>query len=170
MRRPSKQQRLSTAKVTRSDLSPRSLRLAEAGRMGVRVLIATGEEDGGFPFRHDVLTWELLVKLAEGDSAEEDWKDVLVDALMDVGKKRKLTGYVSFFSMNISRHTDMSLQAWIGASQMRGELKRRVVALISAHYGIPAASKAETMDLVNWLLEKGHFKYGGLDAKVSTKL
>ena len=53
---------------------------------------------------------------------------------------------------------------------MRGKLKRKVVALIRAHYGIPAASKAETMDLVNWLLEKGHFKYGGLDAKVSTKL
>ena len=99
---PSKWQHLSTAKVTHSDLSPRSLRLAEAGQMGVHVLIATGEKNGGFPFQHDVLTWELLVKLAEGDSAEEGWEDILVDASMDVAKKRKLTGYVIFFSMNIS--------------------------------------------------------------------
>jgi hypothetical protein len=63
-------------------------------------------------------------------------------------------------------NTDMYIQSWIGASQMRGELKKKVIAILQAHFGIPAASKAETRDLVTWLLEKGHFKYGGLDTKV----
>jgi hypothetical protein len=49
---------------------------------------------------------------------------------------------------------------------MRGELKRKANTILSAHFGIPAKSKAETMELVNWLLEKGHFKYGGLDTRV----
>jgi hypothetical protein len=53
---------------------------------------------------------------------------------------------------------------------MRGELKKKVIAILRAHFGIPAASKAETRDLVTWLLEKGHFKYGGLDTKVRCSL
>jgi Domain of unknown function (DUF6532) len=72
-----------------------------------------------------------------------------------------------------SPHVDgqfLQIQSWAGASQMRGELKKKAIAILCAHYGIPGNSKAETMDLVEWLLEKGHFKYGGLNTKVGGPL
>lgn len=94
---------MSTSKVTREQLSPKSLRLAEAGRTGIRVLIATDEEHGGFPLDHIDLTWDLLVKLAEKESADEDWMEILDSALKDITKKRKMTGYVTFFFHGTSR-------------------------------------------------------------------
>jgi hypothetical protein len=53
---------------------------------------------------------------------------------------------------------------------MRGELKKKAAAILCAHYGLAGNTKAETKDLVEWLLEKGRFKYGGLNTKVGRLL
>jgi hypothetical protein len=77
------------------DFSPRSVRLAKAGRTAVRVFIATSEDHGGFPHHHIDLTWEALERLAKEPWAEKDWEEVVADALKNNIRKRNLIGYVT---------------------------------------------------------------------------
>lgn len=86
-----------SSKVTREDFSPRSVRLAEAGRIGVRVTIATGDQ-GAFPHEHKELTWNIVQDLVMSPSAEAEWSEILEDAGNDLSRKVNLTAYVSISS------------------------------------------------------------------------
>lgn len=77
----------------------------------MRVLIATSEEHGGFPYHHIELTWEALERLAKEPWAEKDWEQVVAEARKNNIRKRKLTGYVSqaFCPTSLS-HTEVNFR------------------------------------------------------------
>lgn len=107
--RSSRKSSSNSSKVTRDNFSPRSLRLAEAGRTGVRVAIATGNQ-GAFPHEHKEFTWRIVQRLAKTPSAEAEWSEILEEALNDLSRKLNLTGYVCIlFSRSPSTHAYVNL-------------------------------------------------------------
>jgi hypothetical protein len=81
------------SKVTRADFSPKSLRLAEAGRTGVRVALATGDE-GAFPEEHKDFTQRVLEDIVKKPSAEKEWARIFEESLDDMTRLLLLLGYV----------------------------------------------------------------------------
>lgn len=163
---PKKARKSGSSHITQADFTPVSLKLANRGRYGVRVNIAT---NNAFPPDHKEWTWSILESVTRTfDNEAGDFAHRLEQALQDEDKLNKLLSYVChLFGSATPKLTCYPPQAWGGAAQMRGELKT-IAKFNVALFGIPGNySPSEIKDHVAWLLgSEGPFKFGGIDLEV----
>ncbi|KAJ7852763.1 hypothetical protein B0H14DRAFT_2759267 [Mycena olivaceomarginata] len=137
-----------TVRVTQSSFSPASVRLANVGRLAVRVSIAT---QNGFPSDHTEFAWGAMSDAVTISDVPE-----LIERLATAEKSAE-------------RRAQLTTYAWSGASQIRGGIKTLSKGAV-ALYGIPGEyMPTEIIGHIKWLTgKKGIFKYGGIDLKTST--
>ncbi|KAJ7822994.1 hypothetical protein B0H14DRAFT_1314786 [Mycena olivaceomarginata] len=137
-----------SSKAVLADLSPQSLRLANKGRVAVRLAIAT---QSAFP--DEPAEWTLrTIKKAVAPLNDQQLSERLDMADNDTDRGSKIVSY-----------------AWGGASQLRGEVKTLCKAAVCL-FGIPGKhSNQEIVDIIKWLTsKKGIFKFGDLDIAART--
>ncbi|KAJ3728257.1 hypothetical protein C8R42DRAFT_716217 [Lentinula raphanica] len=132
-------------KVTSNMFTPRTRKLAEAGKRHAR-RVSTIED----PFPSDKHTFFLDV--ARSTAAEESLVEVFEEVKQDTDLQKLLTSFMGY-----------------ARGGLFNSLAKKAREFTASYYALPGTKKSsEVKDLVTWLLSDGHFKYGGLNIEMRT--
>ncbi|KAF8814396.1 hypothetical protein BYT27DRAFT_7250062 [Phlegmacium glaucopus] len=143
----------SSGKVTEEDFSSNIRILARAAKCQMRMKVALGE--GLFPDaqpdKRAQLIWNIIVGAAESSVDSQLLRIALNQVSKDINLKKNMITFTMY-----------------GQSGLLNSLITKAHTLVPAHYGLKSDSKVVISERVTWLLQKGRFKFSGIDNKNKT--
>ncbi|KAJ3963780.1 hypothetical protein EV361DRAFT_956625 [Lentinula raphanica] len=143
-RKPSPEKR-KVYKVTSNMFTPRTRKLAEAGKRQAR-RVSTIEE----PFPAD--KHQFFLEVARSTAAAEELVEVFETVKADTDLQKLLTTFMGY-----------------ARGGLFTSLAKKAREFTASYYALPGTKKSsEVKDIVAWLLSDGHFKFGDIDIEAKT--
>ncbi|KAF9063746.1 hypothetical protein BDP27DRAFT_1476557 [Rhodocollybia butyracea] len=136
-------------KITEKHFTPKTRRLAILGKKMNRRSTAIKQP---FPVDKHSYNMEILQDLANEYKGEDNMIEVFARVLASVDTQQELVQFLGYARSGFFTNCMAKAREWV-----------------STRFGIPGKMRpTEVRDLVAWLLQDGHYKYGDVDTELKT--